>query len=83
MTLSPHPLIAVITKCAAHQDFICALKRNMCERGDKMGEVKYFVKDEKMHKYPAPETCKVKHTGEKLHDEPPAGYDKCSQCFGF
>lgn len=55
----------------------------MCERGDRMGEVKYFVKDEKVHKYPAPKTCKVKHAGEKLQDEPPVGYDKCSQCFAM
>lgn len=48
-----------------------------------MGEVKYFVKDEKVHKYPAPKTCKVKHAGEKLQDEPPVGYDKCSQCFAM
>lgn len=48
-----------------------------------MGEVKYFVKDEKVHKYPAPKTCKVKHAGEKLQDEPPAGYDKCSECFAM
>jgi len=45
--------------------------------------MKYFVKNLKVHKYPVPSKCKVKHTGEKLHDKPPAGYEKCDDCFGL
>ncbi|MCC6127484.1 MAG: hypothetical protein IT426_21205 [Pirellulales bacterium] len=43
--------------------------------------MKYFVKNDKVHKYPVPSSCNVKHTGEKLHDSPPAGYEKCDHCF--
>ena len=43
--------------------------------------MKYFVKNLKVHKYPVPNNCKVEYTGEKLHDEPPAGYEKCDDCF--
>jgi len=43
--------------------------------------MKYFVKNLKVHKYPVPSTCKVKYTGEKLYDSPPAGYEKCDDCF--
>ena len=43
--------------------------------------MKYFVKNLKVHKYPVPSTCKVKYTGEKLHDSPPAGCEKCDDCF--
>jgi len=43
----------------------------------------YFVKDLKVHKYPVPPNCLVQYTGEKLHDFPPAGYEKCDHCFGL
>jgi hypothetical protein len=43
--------------------------------------MKYFVKNNKVHKYPVPSNCKVKYTQEKLHDSPPAGYEKCDDCF--
>jgi len=43
--------------------------------------MKYFVKNLKNHKYPVPPTCKVKHTGEPLHDSPTPGYEKCDDCF--
>jgi hypothetical protein len=43
--------------------------------------MKYFVKNLKVHKYPVPASCNVKHTGETLHDEPPKGYEKCDNCF--
>jgi len=42
---------------------------------------KYFVKNNKIHKYPVPASCDVKHTGEKLHDYEPAGYEKCDNCY--
>lgn len=43
--------------------------------------MQYFVKNDKTHKYPVPSTCSVKYTGEKLHDTPPAGIEKCDHCF--
>jgi len=43
--------------------------------------VKYFVKNNKVHKYPVPDRCKVVYTREPLHDTPPAGYEKCDDCF--
>lgn len=45
--------------------------------------MKYFVKNNKVHKYPVPPKCKVKYTNEKLHDSPPAGYEKCDDCFNL
>ncbi len=46
--------------------------------------MKYFVKDLKVHKPPAPRNCKVTYTGEKLHSGPPLGYEKMtvSDCPG-
>lgn len=43
--------------------------------------MKYFVKNLKIHKFPVPAGCKVVHTGEKLHDHPPASYEKCDDCY--
>jgi hypothetical protein len=43
--------------------------------------MKYFVKNNKVHKYPVPPTCTVKYTNEPLHDTPPAGHEKCDNCF--
>jgi len=43
--------------------------------------MKYFVKNLKVHKYPVPAQCKVKYTGERLHDDIPQGYEKCDDCF--
>ncbi len=43
--------------------------------------MKYFVKNSKVHKYPVPATCNVQYSGETLHDSPPAGYEKCDNCF--
>ena len=45
--------------------------------------MKYFIKNLKVHKYPVPNKCKVKYTGEKLHDSIPAGYEKCDDCFSL
>lgn len=45
--------------------------------------MKYFVKNLKVHKYPVPLDCKVKYTGEPLHDNPPQGYEKCDDCFNL
>jgi len=45
--------------------------------------MKYFVKNLKIHKYPVPSNCKVKHTGETLHSTPPTGYEKCDDCFNL
>lgn len=42
---------------------------------------KYFVKNQKVHKHPVPPTCTVGYSGETLHDQPPAGYEKCDNCF--
>ena len=36
--------------------------------------VECFVKNLKVHKYPAPGNYRVKHAGEKLYDKPPSGY---------
>ena len=41
----------------------------------------YSVKNLKVHKHLVPSSCKVKHTGEQLHSAPPAGYEKCDDCF--
>jgi hypothetical protein len=41
----------------------------------------YFVKNDKVHKHPVPAGCKVKYSGEALHVTPPAGYEKCDDCF--
>jgi len=41
----------------------------------------YFVKNLKTHKYPVPHTCSVNYGGEKLHEQPPTGYEKCDRCF--
>lgn len=43
--------------------------------------MKYFVKNSKVHKYPVPNSCTVKYTGETLYDNPPQGYEKCDNCF--
>lgn len=43
--------------------------------------MKYFIKNDKIHKYPVPSTCSVKYTGEKLHDTKPKGYEECEHCF--
>jgi hypothetical protein len=43
--------------------------------------MKYFLKNIKVHKYPVPKNCKVKYTSERLCDSPPAGYEKCDDCF--
>ena len=43
--------------------------------------MKYFVKNKKIHKYPIPKRCKVHYTGQKKHDTPPRGYEKCDHCF--
>jgi len=43
--------------------------------------MKYFVKNLKVHKHPVPSRCKVVYTNEKLHDSPPAGTEKCDDCF--
>ena len=45
--------------------------------------MKYFVKNLKVHKYPIPARCKVKHTGETLYEAPPRGYEKCDDCFNL
>lgn len=45
--------------------------------------MKYFVKNLKVHKHPVPTKCKVKYTGEKLHDKPPAGYEKVTTASGW
>ena len=58
-------------------DYLCGTK-DTNEGGD---SVKYFVKNLKVHKYPVPKTCPVKYEGEKLHDTPPPGYEKCDRCF--
>ena len=50
-------------------------------RGERRCKVKYFVKNLKVHKYPVPSRCKVVYTDEKLHDTPPAGTEKCDDCF--
>ena len=41
----------------------------------------YFVKDSKVHKYPAPKKCKTKHTDEVLYFKPHPKYEKCDECF--
>jgi hypothetical protein len=41
----------------------------------------YFVKDLKIHKYPVPNRCKVKHTNEIFYFKPPMEYEKCVNCF--
>jgi len=41
----------------------------------------YFVKNDKIHKYPVPDKCKVEYTGEKRTDSPTEGYEKCDDCF--
>lgn len=43
--------------------------------------VRYFVKNLKVHKYPVPSQCKVTYTNETLYDSPPAGYEKCDDCY--
>lgn len=43
--------------------------------------MKYFVKNNKVHKHPVPKKCKVTYTNERLHDSPPSGYEKCDDCF--
>ena len=45
---------------------------------------KYFIKNNKIHKYPVPDNCKVEYTGETLYDDlddVPKGYEKCDDCF--
>ncbi len=42
---------------------------------------KYFVKHEKVHKYPVPSNCNAKRESEKLHTTIPAGTEKCDHCF--
>jgi hypothetical protein len=44
--------------------------------------MQFFVKDNKIHKYPQPSKCKVKYAREKLLNSMPAGYEKCEDCFG-
>lgn len=43
--------------------------------------MRYFVKNMKNHKYPVPNSCNVTYTGEKLHDSPVQGYEKCDRCW--
>jgi len=45
--------------------------------------MQYFVKNDKIHKYPVPNDCHVEYTGEKLHSIPPDGPEKCDHCFNL
>lgn len=60
-------------------ELICYYNADDEQKGG--GIRKYFVKNSKTHKYPVPSGCKVKYTNEKLHPQPPAGYEKCDYCF--
>lgn len=45
--------------------------------------VKYFLKNEKLHKYPLPETCDVQYGNEELYENPPQATAQaaCKKCF--
>lgn len=40
----------------------------------------YFVKDNKLHRFPVPIRCGVKHTGEPLRDTIPHDVEECPHC---
>jgi hypothetical protein len=58
--------------------YIFDLKYDNVRREIKM---EYFVKNLKVHKHPVPSTCNVQYTNEHLYYTPPAGYEKCDNCF--
>ena len=45
--------------------------------------MQYFVKNNKVHKYPVPDSCTVQYTGETLYDNPPSWSEKCNHCFNL
>jgi hypothetical protein len=45
--------------------------------------MQYFVKNDKVHKYPVPSNCKIVYSDEKLHADPPEGPEKCDDCFNL
>jgi hypothetical protein len=40
----------------------------------------YFVKDNKIHRYPVPSRCGVKHDKETLRDTVPRSVEECLYC---
>ena len=40
----------------------------------------YFVKDNVLHRFPAPKRCGVERDNEKLRDTVPYGVEKCVYC---
>jgi len=45
--------------------------------------MKYLVKNLEIHRCAVTSSCKLKYTGERLHDQPPKGYQKCDDCCGL
>ncbi len=43
----------------------------------------YFVKDNKLHRYPAPKRCGTQHEEEKLRDTIPREVEQCIYCMNY
>ncbi len=40
----------------------------------------YFVKENRLHRYPTPKRCKVKYENEQLRDTIPHAVEECLYC---
>ena len=45
--------------------------------------MQYFIKDDKLHRYPVTKRCNVNHTGETLRDSIPHGVEQCVYCLRY
>ena len=43
----------------------------------------YFVKDNKLHRYPTPKRCDIKRENEKLRDTIPRELEQCIYCMNY
>ena len=43
----------------------------------------YFIKDNRLHKFPVPERCQVKREKQVLRDTIPREVDLCIDCMGY
>ena len=55
-----------------------SLSDSLAKGGDDM---KYFVKNKRIHEYPLPPTCNVGYDLQTVYEHPPMGYERCEDCY--